>query len=58
MTNKVRGRPKLPEGEKLVPTGVRLPQWMIDACRGDDNLSATIRKALTNYFQSQGIDTV
>lgn len=45
-----RGRPPLPEGEKLVKTGVRLPQWMIDTCRSEGNLSVVIRRALENYL--------
>lgn len=58
MTNRTRGRPKLPDGEKLVTTGVRLPQRVIDACREEGGITVTIRKALTEYFHSRGIDTV
>lgn len=58
MTNRTRGRPKLPEGEKLAHTTVRLPPWMIDACREEGGITTTIRKALTEYFHSCGIDTV
>ena len=45
-----RGRPKLPEGEKMVHTTVRIPQWMVDACRAEANLSTVVRKALDKYL--------
>lgn len=52
MDKRSRGRPRLPEGEKLVVVGVRLPQWVIDACREEGNLSTVIRKALTEHLRT------
>lgn len=52
MNKRSRGRPKLPEGEKLVHVGVRLPQWMIDACLKEGTLSAVTRKALSEYLST------
>lgn len=47
-----RGRPKLPEGEKLVHYTVRLPQWVLDACREQGNPAAVIREVLIAHLKS------
>ena len=50
MTN--RGRPKLPDNEKMAHVSVRLPQWMLTAMREEASPSAVIRKALAQYLRS------
>jgi hypothetical protein len=49
---RTRGRPKLPEDEKLVHVSVRLPQWMIDACVKESSVSTVTRKALAEYLRT------
>jgi hypothetical protein len=41
-----RGRPRLPEGERLVHVSLRLPQWIVDWYDKQGNRSACMRRAL------------
>jgi hypothetical protein len=41
-----RGRPRLPEGERLVHVSLRLPQWLVDWYNKQGNRSARMRRAL------------
>ena len=41
-----RGRPRLPEGERLVHVSLRLPQWLVDWYGEQGNRSARMRRAL------------
>lgn len=41
-----RGRPRLPEGERLVHVSLRLPQWLVDWYSEQGNRSALMRRAL------------
>ena len=50
MFEKKKGRPPLPEGEKLVKVNARIPQQMLDACRERGPLSTVIREALAVYL--------
>lgn len=47
-----RGRPKLPEGERLVHVSLRLPQWLVDWYAEHGNRSALMRRALEDYARS------
>lgn len=45
-----RGRPKLPEGERLVHVSLRLPKWLVDWYdNGPLSRSARMRRALEDY---------
>jgi hypothetical protein len=48
-----KGRPKLPEGERLVHVSMRLPQWLVDwydrAGAGVVTRSSVMRQALEKY---------
>lgn len=57
-----RGRPKLPEGEKLVSVSLRLPQYLIDwydnCVAGVANRSEQMRRVLEDYaFPDDDEDT-
>lgn len=41
-----RGRPKLPEGERLVKVSLRLPQWLVDWYDKEGKRSALMRRVL------------
>lgn len=41
-----RGRPRLPEGERLVHVSLRLPKWVVDWYDKQGNRSARMRRAL------------
>lgn len=45
-----KGRPKLPDDERMQHVSIRLPKWMIDACKEEGGVSRTIRRALTAMF--------
>ena len=52
-----KGRPKLPEGEKLVHVSLRLPQWLVDWYDGGKlNRSTRMRRALEEHTKT--VDTV
>jgi hypothetical protein len=45
-----RGRPKLPEGERLVHVSLRLPQWLVEWYDGGKfPRSARMRRVLEDY---------
>lgn len=44
-----KGRPKLPEGEKLVHVSLRLPQWVVDWYDEHGIRSKHMRHALEQY---------
>ena len=45
-----KGRPKLPEGERLVHVNLRLPQWVVDwYSDGKLKRSARMRRVLEDY---------
>lgn len=48
-----RGRPKLPEGERLVHVSLRLPKWLVDWYGKEGKRSALMRQTL-----EKGVDTV
>lgn len=45
-----RGRPKLPEGEQLVSTSIRLPVWVSDWFDKRGNRSKLMRMALEKFI--------
>lgn len=53
-----RGRPKLPEGEKLVHVSLRLPQWLVDWYDdGALSRSTRMRRVLEDYAMPEQDDT-
>lgn len=44
-----KGRPKLPEGERMVSMHVRVPQDLLRWYDEQGNRSATVRRALEQY---------
>ncbi len=45
-----KGRPRLPEGEKLVAISLRLPQWLVDWYdNGELKRSTRMRRALEDH---------
>jgi len=52
-----KGRPKLPEGERLVHVNLRLPQWVVDwYSDGKLNRSARMRRVLEDYAVGESND--
>lgn len=49
-----RGRPKLPEGERLVHISLRVPQWVVDWFEQQGNRSVQMRRALEEKAQDKG----
>lgn len=43
-----KGRPKLPEGERMNTVTLRLPQWVIDHYRQRGRLTVAMRTVLEN----------
>lgn len=48
-----KGRPKLPEGEKLVHVSLRLPQWLVDWYGESGKRSARMRRVLEKFTEEQ-----
>ena len=48
---KTKGRPKLPDDEKLVHVSLRLPKWLIEAYDAKGTRSAHMRHALEHYLK-------
>lgn len=56
---KARGRPALPEGERLVKVSLRLPQWLVDWYdEGKLPRSARMRRVLEDYASPDNDGTV
>jgi len=49
-----KGRPRLPEGEHLVSTSIRLPVWVADWYDKRGNRSKVMRMALEKYIADVG----
>ena len=45
-----RGRPRLPEGEKLIHISIRIPVWLRDALLKQGNVSEQVRRVLEEHF--------
>lgn len=46
-----RGRPKLPDDERLVHVSVRLPKWVVDWYAANGERSKLMRRALEDYTE-------
>ena len=44
-----KGRPKLPEGDRMVAISIRLPQWLVDWYDNQGHRSKSMRMALEKY---------
>jgi len=55
----LKGRPKLPEGERMVIVSLRLPQDLVEWYDADPNhcRSAVIRRALESYMREYQAST-
>jgi hypothetical protein len=53
-----KGRPKLPDGELMVSTSIRMPKWLVDWYDKQGDRSKVMRMALEKYADEAGVDTV
>lgn len=51
-----KGRPKLPEGERLVAISLRLPQWLVDWYGEPGKRSARMRRVLEKFTEGESND--